>query len=196
VRLAVVPPLPALLPRHTSIEDPVPELRTACRDAVAWLLADDPHTVSVVGDPADVDRGVGQWLLGEAGHLGTIAPVRQAAAAETCHFGAIAPEARPGTAVLLLLNGSARRSEKAPGHLDERSFAFDDALDAALRTGDPAARRDLDVTLADELLASGVRALRGLEGRTASPPVLDYADDPFGVQYWVVRWETADRPEE
>ena len=43
---------------------------------------------------------------------------------------------RGGRAYLVVGNGSARRSEKAPGHLDERAVAFDDALGAR-----PARRR-------------------------------------------------------
>jgi hypothetical protein len=164
--------VPALLSRYASLDDPVPELRSACREAVAWLLDAAPDGVVVLGDDADVERGVAQELLADAGYAGSIATRG-------------APQ---HPAVLLLLSGSTRRSEKAPGHLDERSFAFDEQVAAAL-AGDAEARSGLAVGLADELLACGVRALRELD-LSGGEPVVDYADDPYGVQYWVVRWQS------
>ena len=87
-------------------------------------------------------------------------------------------------------NGSACRSEKAPGHLDERAAAFDDALGAALVGCDREALAGLDQDLARELWAS-TAVLPQLadvlaDGATAT---VDYDDDPYGVQYWVIRWE-------
>ena len=83
-------------------------------------------------------------------------------------------------------NGSARRTEKAPGFLDERSPAFDEALAASLREGRPR----VDTGLAAELWASvaGIEQLAGLGD--LGPAQVDYDDDPFGVQYWVMRWES------
>jgi len=97
----------------------------------------------------------------------------------------------------VVADGSARRGVRAPGHLDERAFAFDAAIDAALRQGDPGTLAVLDEPLGAQLLAAGVPAFRRLgrlvqgrleQGRPVRAEV-DYADDPFGVQYWVVRWE-------
>ena len=84
-------------------------------------------------------------------------------------------------------NGSARRSVKAPGHLDERAFAFDESLGAAL------ASSDVDwphFDLGEGQLASldGIRELFGLLP-AGTEAVVDYDDDPFGVQYWVMRWQ-------
>lgn len=169
-RLLVLPPVPALLGRYASLADPVGELRAACRSAVGWLLEPAPEVVAVLGDPADVQRGVAQELLGGAGYAGSVVHGPGAAA----------------QAVVVLANGSARRGEKAPGHLDERSFAFDEALGRALRTGE--GLDALDVELADRLLASGVRTLRELAGPPPEETVVTYDDDPYGVQYWVVRW--------
>jgi hypothetical protein len=91
-----------------------------------------------------------------------------------------------GENVLVVGNGSAKRTEKAPGHLDERAADFDTALGAALRSGD---LTGVDLSLAEELWASvdGIAELRELlHGETA---IVDYDDDPFGVQYWVMRWQ-------
>ncbi|UMG91169.1 hypothetical protein [Nocardioides sp. TF02-7] len=67
------------------------------------------------------------------------------------------------TGVLVVGNGSAKRTEKAPGHLDERAEAFDAAVGAALLAPDPAALAALDERLAAELWAD-VAALRELGG--------------------------------
>ena len=94
-------------------------------------------------------------------------------------------------ALLVLANGSGRRSAKAPGHLDERSSEFDGSLGTALASGDVAGLGEVDGTLAEELLASGCDALHAvaalLDGRVVART--RYADDPFGVQYWVVTWQ-------
>ena len=81
-------------------------------------------------------------------------------------------------------NGSAKRTEKAPGHLDGRAEGFDMRLGESLRAGRP----DVDETLARELWASveGIVALAGLGD--LGPAQVDYDDAPFGVQYWVMQW--------
>lgn len=88
---------------------------------------------------------------------------------------------------LVVGNGSARRTEKAPGHLDERSHPFDAELGAALSSSDASWP---SLALGRDLLASldGIDRLRGLLP-PAYAAVVDYDDDPYGVQYWVMRWE-------
>ena len=164
-RAVLVPGVLALLPEYAGLEDPVAELRSACRVAVAWLVEAGP--VTIVGDPQGCR--VGEWLLAEAG-------------------GAAQPP-NSGAAVLAVGNGSACRSEKAPGFLDERSHGFDADLARALTAPDPAALAGIDPTTSAELLAAtdGIRAL----GDALTPghvATVDYDDDPYGVQYWVVRW--------
>ena len=104
--------------------------------------------------------------------------------------GATSSTSVVGTNVLVVGNGSARRSEKAPGHLDERAAAYDSELEKALRAGDIGALRTLDPGLAEELMVGNVAGFARL-GELLAPglaPEVDYADDPFGVQYWVMRW--------
>jgi hypothetical protein len=160
----LVPGVLALLPEYAGLTDPVPELRAACEAAVAWLAEDGP--VRVVADAQG--RRVAQCLLG----------------------GVSAAGSGSAGGVLVVANGSARRSEKAPGHLDERAAGFDAALDAALRGPDPTALAELDGVLAEELLVGNVAGLKSLGGvlTPGDRATVDYADDPFGVQYWVVRW--------
>jgi hypothetical protein len=204
LRVVVVPSAPALLPRHASLVDPVAELRAACLDAVDWLVADRPGPVLVLApertahEPTGTLRGraIADHLLHGCGHRGGIQLLGP--------DGADPPPALDGRAVLALADGSARRGEKAPGHLDERAFGFDDATGAALRSGDLAVLRGLDVSLGSALLAEGVPVLRRLAAwvggqapgcaapsGTVRSAELTYADDPYGVQYWVARWECA-----
>lgn len=177
----VVPAALALLPGYAGLEDPLPELRAAARAAVAWLVAQHPGEVSLLAAdprPDNAARGVGssagervgRQLLLDVGYDGQV--VDRAAG------------------LLVVANGSACRSEKAPGHLDERSFDYDDAIGGALRSGSSSLLRAVDVALGQELWAHDAPALVALGERVSGPvsAEIDYADDPHGVQYWVVRW--------
>ena len=177
--MVLVPGVLALLPEYAGLVDPVPELRAACLAAVAWLAEAGP--VTVVAD-AQGER-VARALL-EAAEVSTRSAPGGLAAQ---------PAKSTGAAYLVVANGSARRSEKAPGHLDERAASFDDAVETALRGPDPQALANLDTALADELLAGHVAGLRALGDLLSSgyEVSVDYADDPFGVQYWVMRWQCA-----
>jgi hypothetical protein len=85
-------------------------------------------------------------------------------------------------------NGSATRTEKAPGHLDDRAVGFDDDLRAALAAGRPGV---VDADLARELWADVGGLLRLAQEVDVDPAsvTIDYDADPFGVQYWVMRME-------
>lgn len=186
-RVVVAPPVAALLPAYAGLADPIADLRASCQAAVDWLLASaDGRGVRVAHDPVhpdDARRGVGSPLaLRVATHLvGGRAPLAS--------DDVVAPnDARP---LLVMANGSARRGLKAPGHLDQRAFAFDDDLAAALVAGDTGALAGLDLGLADELLTAGARSLTQLAPLRVLESQLDYDEDPFGVRYWVVRWTCA-----
>lgn len=160
MRVVVVPSTLALLPEYASIEDPIADLRTAVDSAVAWLLGDGPAAVR--GATAAAKR-IGDELLGD--YRGS------------------------GPGLLVVANGTATRTEKAPGHLDDRAEGFDAQVGAALRTGDLAPLAALDPGLAAELWAPDVPALASLASFTATSVQVDYDDAPYGVQYWVVRYE-------
>ncbi|HET7398634.1 MAG TPA: hypothetical protein VFJ94_08935 [Intrasporangium sp.] len=97
--------------------------------------------------------------------------------------------------LLVLADGSARRTQKAPGYLDPRAAGFDAAWVGAVRAGDPQPLLDLDPQLAAELLCEGRAALQilagaalqGAAGRRMAAGV-PFADDPFGVQYVAATW--------
>ena len=149
--VALVPGVPALLPSYASLEDPVAALRAASVDAVGRL---GPRVLVRASGPS-----------GE-----------RVAAALVAAAGATVVEAGE-SGVLVVGNGSATRTEKAPGHLDERAAAFDDALRSSFA--------GIDAGLAAELWADTAR-LGDL------PPLSEaevlYDDAPFGVQYWVAVW--------
>jgi aromatic ring-opening dioxygenase LigB subunit len=97
-----------------------------------------------------------------------------------------------GDGKLVTANGSAKRTEKAPGHFDDRAEPFDSALGAALRSGDLDALRGLDRALASELWADVDQLITLADGISEVTSVeVDYDDAPYGVQYWVVRYECA-----
>jgi hypothetical protein len=163
VRVALVPGVLAFLPEYAGLVDPVAEVRAASLAAAAWVAEAGP--VTVVGDPQG--ERVGRRLLAAAGR-----------------------EGGDGSSYLVVANGSARRSDTAPGYVDERAVPFDDAVLEALRSPDPEALAELDIGLAEELLVgnpSGLVRLGALLRGTRTVAV-DHTSDPFGVAYWVVRW--------
>jgi hypothetical protein len=178
--VVVVPSTLAFLPAYAGVEDPVADVRRAAIGATAWLVERHPDRISVLAAGARADnlaRGVTE-SSGErvARHL----------LAETGFSGDVGDGA---AGLLVVANGSATRSEKAPGHLDERAAAFDESIGRSLRSADTAALRGVDVALGEELWAFDAPVLRSvgdLEGAYDSE--VDYDDDPYGVQYWVVRW--------
>jgi hypothetical protein len=88
-------------------------------------------------------------------------------------------------------DGSARRSLKAPGHLDAAAEPFDAAVAAALAVGDPGALAALDPAEGARLLAAGVPAWRAVGAVLAGREVtgrLHAHEAPFGVGYLVADW--------
>jgi hypothetical protein len=96
--------------------------------------------------------------------------------------------------VLAMGDGSARRTVKAPGYLDDDAAPFDAAVAAALAAGDAAALAGLDLATGQRLLAAGTATWRAvgtaLAGREIAAALhLDTA--PFGVGYLVADWVAA-----
>ncbi len=167
-RVVLVPGVLALRPEYAGLEDPVADLRAACVEAVSWL----DGLVMVLAD--EQGTRVAEALLAASRVAGR--PLELATAR---------------TSYLVVGNGSACRTEKAPGHLDERAAAFDDALRAALTRPDLGALAAIDQDLARELWASTSALPKLAELLTSDAEVtVDYEDDPYGVQYWVIRWVT------
>jgi hypothetical protein len=134
--------------------------------------------------------GVGTWLLTEAGYRGPrqLRSVGSDEPADRCaKVGAALAAVGGRTGLLVMADGSARRSLKAPGYLDQRSEAFDAEIERAILGGDLAALLDVDARLARELLATGIPALQALAGALAGPVTahVSYCGAPFGVGYLV-----------
>lgn len=138
---------------------------------------------------------VGAWLLRHA-RWGA-APVEGLGVAEPLDTGRCletgrelaAREAR--VALLVMGDGSACRTLKAPGYLDERAAAFDAAAARALGSADTAALAALDAELAAELLAAGRAPWQVLAGAAEGAGLdgrLLYEDAPYGVGYFVAAW--------
>ncbi|MFD8808174.1 class III extradiol dioxygenase subunit B-like domain-containing protein [Streptomyces sp. NPDC059597] len=95
------------------------------------------------------------------------------------------------TALLVMGDGSACRTVKAPGYLDERAAPFDAQAARALAAADPAALTALDAGLARELKASGRAPWQVLAGAADGADLggtLLYDDAPYGVGYMVASW--------
>lgn len=195
------------------------DLRAACRTAIRATMTPDVRplilgsgptatrygatvrgSLAAHGVPLEVPLGsdapgpiglplsltVGAWLLRDAlgpdnGALGcTVAadPVL------------LAPPADEPFGLLIMGDGTARRSTTAPGYFDPRAEAFDAGLAAALRTGRGSAL-GVDQQLGDELLATAPRvwnAARALLPDDEFEPDLLYDAAPYGVGYLVAAW--------
>ncbi|WP_406298785.1 hypothetical protein OG948_26090 [Embleya sp. NBC_00888] len=146
---------------------------------------------------------VGAWLLGRSPWAaeriasGTapspVTGAEIAADAEPARCAARGAELVAGAdrvALLVVADGSACRTEKAPGYLDARAEPYDLALGAALEAADQVALAELDPALARELWVAGRPALQVLAG-AAGPgrqSRLLYAEAPYGVGYFVALW--------
>jgi hypothetical protein len=199
-------------------------LRRACAVAVARMLAVRPEVVVVVGEGAEpgvrfgpgdggdlrgfgvdlqipfagrvrpdgrtvpLPHALGAWLLDDAGFAGTRVGVGPA------DLGRLIRDLPGPLGVLAVGDGSARRSVKAPGYLDEEAGPFDVAVAAALASGDAPALARLDLGQADRLQAAGAPTWRAvgeaLAGRDISAR-LHHDAAPFGVGYLAADWRAA-----
>jgi hypothetical protein len=239
--LCASPPL--LHPALTGRDAVVPELRSACAEAVARVLRSDPEVVVVVGPAAasgewepdgrldaaafapgavsgavsggggrgslPLSLGLGAMLLDQAGYDGPRRLIAVSPDEVTSACAALGAELAAGTArtaLLVMGDGSARRSLKAPGHLDPRAEPFDAQVERAVRDGRLGALLKLDEALARDLMVTGRPAWQVLAGAMTDGAKLDgagldgagldemngdlatevlYRDDPFGVAYLV-----------
>lgn len=210
-RVAVVPSALALLPEAVGRDDVLADLReravevigSVCRDlppAVRVTLVVASDRVSVAASVATPDlslgRRVGERLVGAAGVLpGRVDVVEVAWDAPTPECVALgASLARAAAqAVVVVADGSACRTEKAPGYLDERAFAVDDAIVAGLCRPEAQALLDLDPDICAAVLAAGrapLQVLGGFLGEHAAygrefENLVCHVEDPVGVLYVV-----------
>ncbi len=138
---------------------------------------------------------IAAWLLERA--RWSAAPVESLGLAETLAVDrctALGRElARSADRVALLISGdgSARRTLKAPGYLDERAAVCDAEVARALGTADTTALSELDPHLAQDLLMSGRASWQVLAGAGDGAGLrgaLLYDEAPYGVGYFVATW--------
>lgn len=192
----VLPSPRALLPDLSEV-DPVPGLRTACAAAIGKLLADAPDRLVVVAAPVS-ELNAARGMIQPLGHrlarhlLGTTPFEAEVALPYAAASLLEHADDAPRTALVVMADGSACRGEKAPGHLHPDALAFDEAIDHALRDGDVDALAAIDADLAHELWSEGAPGFHVLaevaRGRGVSSDVT-YADAPYGVAWWVARWD-------
>jgi hypothetical protein len=104
-------------------------------------------------------------------------------------------------ALLVMGDGSARRSEKPPGHLDERAAPYDEGVASALGRADARALAGLDPGLSRDVQAAGRAAWQVLAGAAAQggdaaalTAELLADEAPYGVGYLVASWSRAGGP--
>ncbi|MFD1827518.1 MULTISPECIES: hypothetical protein [Mumia] len=220
VAVAVVPQTPLLVPEIAAgAAGELEPLRAAAIEAVreAAGVADRVMVVapgpgeeaydSVVADfsafgyecldtgASDVRPGsalpLGEWLLSAAGV--TLPRTFRETTGTAIDLGG-----HVRTALLVLADGTAKREESAPGHVDVRSLAFDAVIGTALAGVDLDALASLDPALADALWASGAPAFRALAATVRADAAegwaarLRYDGAPYGVAYWVAVWSRKD----
>lgn len=196
--------------------DDLAELRQACDDAVDALLASEPERVVIIGSgslTADRDETaggtfadfgvdlhvgghstelplsltVGAWLLARAGWVGP----------RTYSTGTPVVDGR--VALLVMADGSAKRTTEAPGYFDDRAIAYDTAIAQALEAGDAATLAGVDLDLAVELWVAGAKPLATLGELVVSGMAKDATITaqmranvaPLGVGYWVANWSVS-----
>jgi len=197
------------------------ELRRACAAAVAEMLAGRPETVAVVGEglgpgtrvragdvgslhgfglhldvpfagpprsegsAVPLPHSLGAWLLDAAGFGGERVGVGPS------DLAALVRDAPARLGILAMGDGSARRTLKAPGYLDDDAGPFDATVARVMAAGDAAALAALDPDRGARLLAAGVPTWRAVGEALAGREVtarLHYDAAPFGVGYLVADW--------
>lgn len=164
MKIVLVPAAPGLLP-CAGLMDPFEDARAAALDALRTAL-ESAESVAVLGDGE-----VALSLLSQT-------RLRASVVADGADL------------VVVAADGSAMRTEKAPGFFDERALGFDQSIEDALATGDSAALAQLDEDLAAELWCRGVAGFRAMAHLMPTPvsATVTYADAPYGVAYWVATW--------
>ena len=146
---------------------------------------------------------VGRWLLDatassadfacEAWEIG-----EDTEPAECARLGRELARRSERVAFLVMADGSARRTLKAPGYLDDRAEPFDDEIARALAAVDTKSLAAIDPTAASDLLAAGRAAWQVLAGAAdageSDPGERQWHGEllsccaPYGVGYFAALW--------
>ncbi len=145
---------------------------------------------------------VAAWLRGQVGaaHVTVmVSPVAPGSSTEQCRrMGTELAQRLRGdgdpVALLVLGDGAATHTLRAPGYLDNRAHHLDAAVAEALATANCNALLGLDTTLAGELLVAGREAWQvgAAVAQSLAPAYhgeLLYSAAPYGVAYHVALWD-------
>ena len=197
----VIPAAPVQLPEYVGLADPAAAIRERSIALVREALGhnDIDRVVLVSGherEPRHTKGAVGirvaRLIVAAAGWTGPIEEIVvpfDARAEEVAQAGA--DVAAGGRALLVCAADlSAKRTEKAPGHLDERAAGVDAVALAALSAGDAGALVALDADLCAQVWLTGRAALQVLTTLVPEPanPAVLWSEDPYGVLYVLARW--------
>jgi hypothetical protein len=151
-------------------------------------------------DPAPDQRlphalAVGSWLLDSTSGTRAVQryhSVTSALGSEDCAaFGRELTDGDTRVGLLVCGDGSACRTQKAPGFYDPAAKDWDAAALAALRAADPGGLLALDPVVAARVRAAGRapwQVLAGAAGSQAFEATIDWADAPYGVMYVAGTW--------
>lgn len=142
---------------------------------------------------------LGRWLLGRADGQADSRPllfgVEPDAGTDRCLALGEALAGRADRVALLVMgDGSARRSVKGPGGLHPDAEPFDTVVAAALAAGDPDALAGLDPARAADLLVAGRAPWQVLAGAARGGTwhgAVTWSGSPYGVTYLVATWTAA-----
>jgi hypothetical protein len=140
---------------------------------------------------------MGSWLVAQSKAAGLPTVLVTVATDESVErslaFGKELAAGNDRVALLVMGDGSARRSEHSPVHLHPRAEIFDSTVAAALDLADTTTLAALDPELAGELKAAGRAPWQVLAGATAGGTFtgnLLYHAAPYGVGYFVAAWSS------
>ncbi|MFI7634404.1 hypothetical protein [Nonomuraea sp. NPDC049400] len=214
VAAAVCPPTPLIA---LQLDD----LRSACQAAIAALRDARPDVLLVVGGAErtstyggraagtlrpwglDVTAGhdeppvlplsltVGRWLLGDRAPDGFQSVAHDATSKECRLLGERLGKIADRVALLVMADGSACLSPRAPGKYDDAAKPYNDLITNAIANADPGALAALDPAQAERLWVSGRAALQVLAGAAgtrgyAGRLLMETA--PYGVGYFASLW--------
>ena len=138
---------------------------------------------------------VGAWLVDQSKASGlsrvSITVAVDETAAACLELGQEIAHGNDRVALLVMGDGSPRRSEHSPVHLHPRAELFDTTVAAALDLADTETLAALDPDLAAELHAAGRAPWQVLAGATTTAGLqghLRYHSAPYGVGYFVASW--------
>ncbi len=204
VRVLVFVPSPPLL--LDALGGAVTSLRRVCQRAISVLDGCDAVVVGAspgqgwVAGTADATPYGASGPAAQDGLPLALAVGRTLLPAASLYGVTQTSELPVAEGLLVVGDGTARRTEKAPGHFDERAAGFDTQIEKALAEGDPEALLALDPVLAEALLVGGLDVWRAAATAALAEVRPDgeapwgwsgevhLAEAPYGVGYVVATW--------